>query len=375
MRATQRFLDEIRRSHTVYAYVDIQGPNQEPQRLIAIGGEVNVDRTATVRRSGKIDCIDPLGVYVPQGDYGLLTPYGTELRPYRGVRYPDGTIEVYPLGVFRLADADFDETAAVSGGAGIGISLTMYDRSRTVARDKFTNVYTIPKGTNIVTAIKQIIDRTFPDVEYDAVSTTVTINEPKVFDASDDPWDACIELAKSIGCEVFFDVEGRLVIAPPTDVDASPAPDFSYIENRRNTMTSLKKTLSDERAFNGIIVTGQSPGDDKPPVRAEAWDLEPSSPTYRYGPYGEVPDFVNDNNVKTVADAQKMADSLLKQAIGQPSQLSCSAWVNPALEAGDIVQIERPRMGVTGLYTVDSFNIPLSKDGTQNLTVRSRRTV
>jgi hypothetical protein len=375
VRATQRFLTEIRRSHTVYAYVDIQGPNQEPQRLIAIDGEVNVDRTAAIRRGGNVKCVDPEGIYVPQGDYGLLTPYGTEVRPYRGVRYSDGSTEVYPLGVFRIAGADFDETAAVSGGAGIGISITMYDRSRTVARDKFTNVYTVPKGTNIVTAIKRIIDRTFPDVEYDAVSTSSTVSEPKVYDASDDPWEACTELAKSIGCEVYFDVEGRVVIAPPTDVDASPSPDFDYIENRRNTLTSLKKSFSDEQAFNGVIVTGASPGDEKPPVRAEAWDLEPSSPTYRYGPYGEVPEFVNDTNVKTVAEAQRMADSLLRQRIGAPSQLSCSAWTNPALEAGDILQIERPRMGVTGLYTLDAFNIPFRKDGTQNLTVRSRRTV
>lgn len=375
MRATERFLNEIRRSHTVYAYVDIQGPNQEPMRLLAIGGEVNVDRTAAVRRAGKVDCIDPEGVLIPQGDYGLLTPYGTELRPYRGVRYSDGTTEVYPLGVFRLSGADFSESASVSGGAGVSISLSMFDRSRTVARDKFTNVYTVAKGTNIVTAIKKIIDRTFPGVDYDAISTSQTVSEPKVFDASDDPWDACIGLAKSIGCEIYFDVNGSVVIAPPTDVDASPSADFTYVESQKSTLTSLKKSFSDEQAFNGVIVTGESPGDDKPPVRAEAWDLEPSSPTYRYGPYGEVPEFVNDTNVKTVAEAQRNADSILRRHLGAPSQLSCSAWTNPALEAGDIVQIERVRMGVTGLYTLDAFNIPFRKDGTQNLTVRSRRTV
>lgn len=375
MRATQRFLTEIRRSHQVYAYVDVIGPNQEPKRLIAIDGEVSVDRTAQVRRGARITCIDPEGNLVPQGDLGLLTPYGTEIRPYRGVRYADGTIEVYPLGVFRLADAEFEESAATTGGAGVRISLTMYDRSRTVARDRFTNIYTIPKGTNVITAIKLIIARTFPNAEYDVVSTGVAVGEPKVFDASDNPWDACVELAKSAGCEVYFDVDGVVVIAPPTDVDAMPAPDFTYIEGQRNTMTSLKKRFSDDKAFNGVVVTGESPGDDKPPVRAEAWDLEPSSPTYRKGPYGEVPDFVNDTNVKTVAEAQRMADSLLKQHIGQPSQLSCSAWTNPALEAGDVIQVERPRMGVTGLYTLDAFNIPFRKEGTQNLTIRSRRTL
>jgi hypothetical protein len=215
----------------------------------------------------------------------------------------------------------------------------------------------------------------FPDAEYEQKGARIAADRAEVFDASDDPWDACIGLAKSIGCEIYFDVNGSVVIAPPTDVDASPSADFTYVESQKSTLTSLKKSFSDEQAFNGVIVTGESPGDDKPPVRAEAWDLEPSSPTYRYGPYGEVPEFVNDTNVKTAAEAQRNADSILRRHLGAPSQLSCSAWTNPALEAGDIVQIERPRMGVTGLYTLDAFNIPLRKDGTQNLTVRSRRTV
>lgn len=371
-RATERFLNEIRLSHTVYSYVDVISPNQETKRLVAVGGEVNVDRTGTVRRAGRIECIDPLGIFVPDENSGILTPFGTEVRPYRGVRYTDGTTEVYPLGVFRLAKATFAESTS---GAGVRITLELYDRSRAIARDKFVNTYTIPAASNLINAIKLIVGRTYPDAEYDSISTTITTTSPKVFNTADDPWQAATDMATSCGCEIYFDTTGRVVIAPPTDIDALPAPDFSYIENRRNTLVDLKKEYADEPGFNGVVVSAQSSGDELPPVRAEAWDTEPTSPTYYLGPYGRVPTFVNDTNVKTVADAQAMADSLLKGQIGFSSKLSVSSWVNPVLEAGDVIQVERQKMGVTGLYTVDAFNIPLRKEGIQNLTLRTRRTV
>jgi hypothetical protein len=371
-RATQRFLDEIRRSHTVVSYVDVIAPNQEIKRLVATDGEVTVDRTAQFRRGARVNCIDPFGIFIPDENNGILTPFGTEIRPYRGVRYSDGTEELYPLGVFRISGSVFQES---SGTSGVTINLTMFDRSRTVSRDKFTNNYTIAQGTNLLTAIKVILQRTFPDLDYDAISTSMVTSAPKIYAPNDDPWEACVELAKSMGCDIYFNVDGWVVIAPPTDIDALPAPDFTYIEGQKCTMVDLQKTYSDEPGFNGVIVTGASAGDELPPVRAESWDIEPSSPTYRYGPYGEVPQFVNDTNVKTVAECQAMADSLLKAQIGYSSQLQIAAWVNPAMEAGDVIQVERARMMVTGLYTVDAFNIPLKRDGTQSLKLRTRRVV
>lgn len=371
-RATTRFLNEVKKSHTVYSYVDVVSPTHEVKRLRVIDGEINVDRTAQYRRAGRIDCIDPTGEFIPDGNLGILTPFGTEIRPYRGVQYSDGTIEVYPLGVFRLASSVFVESGG-GNGAGVRITLTMYDRSRTVSRDRFTTNYIIPAATNIVDAIKLILGRTYDDLIYDSITTTLTTTSPKVYTTNDDPWTAVSDLAKSIGCEIYFDTTGNVVIAPPTDVDSLPSPDFTYIEGQGCTMLSLQAEYRDDPGYNGVVVSGGSTGDELPPVRAESWDMEPTSPTYRYGPYGEVPLAVQDTNVKFQADAQAMADALLKGYIGFAAQLTVSAWVNPALEAGDVVEVERARMNITGLYAVDSFNIPLKKDGTQNLKLRTRR--
>jgi hypothetical protein len=370
---TDEFYERIRRSHTVVSYVDMIAPDQEARRLQVLDGEVQADRTAQVRRSLHCRIVDPTGEITPRATGEVLTPYGTELRPYRGIKWQnnDGTWseEICPLGVFRLSKSSITYKADGTSD----ITVEAYDRSRTIQRDKFIKPYVVDANTNILTAIKEIVKRTFPDVQYDAISTTLTTTAPMLLDTGADPWEVLNQLAKSMGCEIYFDVLGRLVIAPPPDIAANPAPDFTYIEDDGCTMIDLARDFSDENAFNGVIVTGESPGDEKPPVRGEAWDDSPASPTYRYGDYGEVPLFVTDNTAKTEEDCIKIAKAELALILGRPAALSITATVNPSYEAGDVVQVRLARSGVDGLYGVDAFNVPLAGSATQRLALRERR--
>ncbi|MFI0262539.1 hypothetical protein ACH4OW_26270 [Streptomyces sp. NPDC017056] len=118
------------------------------------------------------------------------------------------------------------------------------------------------------------------------------------------------------------------------------------------------------------MLTGESPGDELPAVRAVAWDEEPTSATYHLGPYGEVPQFVTDQLIKTTEDAQATADQLLRTLLGFSAQLSISGIVNPAYEAGAVMEVVRERSHVSGLYALDAFNVPLDAKSTQSLTLR-----
>jgi hypothetical protein len=370
---TDEFYYRIRRSHEVVSYVELVTPDQEVQLLRVIEGEVAVDRTAQVRRSITCQVVDPTGAVTPRSTGEILTPYGTQLRAYRGIRWKktDGTWveEVCPLGVFRLAKSSISYKSDGTSG----ITLEGYDHARTIQRDRFTAPYVVDASTNVLTAIQEIVKRTFPGVEYDSITTSLTTTSPMLLDTGSDPWDACIALAKSMGCEIYFDVTGRLVVAPPPDIAAQPAPDFTYIEGDRCTLIDLGRDFSDETAFNGVVVTGESPGDELPPVRGEAWDDSPTSPTYRYGDYGEVPTFITDNTAKTEEDCIKIAKAELALVLGRPAALAINALVNPSYEAGDVVQVKLGRAGVDGLYGIDAFNVPLTSTNTQRLTLRERR--
>lgn len=369
---TDRFYRELRRSHTVVTYINVIAPDLESVRLKVVDGEVACDRTAQVRRSITVQAVDPEGELTPRAVGEILTPYGTEIRPFRGVRYDDGTEEVAPMGVFRISTCTITE--GIQGTA--NITIEAYDRSRTVSRDKFIVPYTVAAGTNCLTAIREIISRTFPDAEYDSITTTLTTTGPRLYDSGADPWEAVTELARSMGCEIYFDVEGRVAIVPPPDINALPAEEFQYIEGQGCTMLELTRLFTDEPGFNGVIVTGESPGDEEPPVRGEAWDVSPSSPTYRYGPYGEVPAFITDSVVKTQEECEAIAKAQLALALGFSSQLTVTAITNPSFEAGHTVRVKRIKSGIDGLYVLDAFTVPLLLSNAQQvLTLRERRAI
>lgn len=363
--ATDRFLKEIAKSHQVYAYVDVVGPNLETQRLFNTGGTVTVDVTAQFRRYGNLTFTDPDGTLEE-----LLAQPGVDLRPYRGVKYTDGTIEVMPMGVLRISTIDlFDDS---SGGR--DCTVECYDWSRTVARDGFIAPYTIAAGTNLLTAIKNILARTFSDLQYDAVSTQIVTTAPKVYESSTDPWTACVAIAASMGCEIFFDVVGRVVIAPPADIDALPTPDFEYVEGASCMMMNLEKKYTDDPGYNGVVLIGESVGDEVDPVTSVIWDTVPESFTYHLGPYGEVPLFIQDQNVKTQSDADNAAIGWLNQLLGFASQVTLLALLNSALDAGDVIGIVRERSNVNGLYVIDGLIMPMKASETATVTLRQKRT-
>src|SRR4051812_43620525 len=149
---TDEFYRRLRWSGEIVSYVDMIAPDQEAKTLQILDGEVACDRTATVRRGLNCRLIDPTGQLTPRENGEVLTPYGTELRPYRGLRWKnnDGTYseEICPLGVFRLARSSITYKADGTND----ITLEAYDRSRTVQRDKFIKPYAIAAGTNVLTA-------------------------------------------------------------------------------------------------------------------------------------------------------------------------------------------------------------------------------
>ncbi|WP_432112874.1 DUF5047 domain-containing protein [Streptomyces sp. S1] len=345
-------------------------PDQEAVRLPAIEGQVDVDRSAAVRRKLSCQCIDPTGLLTPRDTGEVLTPFGTELRAYRGVRYSgaENDWEVCPLGVFRLSKSSITEN---NTGSPI-IQLEAYDRARTIARDKFKTPYTIATDTNAMDALKAIVKMTFPDCAFDTITSTVTTTAPLLYDAGSDPWEAVAFLARSMGCEAYFDVEGRLAVLPPHDPNALPSPDFTYVEGQNSTMLELGKEFNDEGIYNGVIVTGESIGDQLPPVRGEAWDDNPTSPTYRFGPYGEVPLPITDNLAKTEEQCIAIAKAQLALILGAASKLAITCTVNPSYECGDIVRVKRAKSKVDGLYSVEAFSVPL-RAMTQALTLREQR--
>lgn len=364
------FTSALSASHTVASRADVcTTAGQVLATLDVVGGSVTADETAAVRRTCSATIIDRAGTLVPYTAGDLLHPAsGNELRLYRGVRYADGTEETVPLGVFRLSRPRISDSVD-----GLTIDVQGYDRAKRIQRSRWVDPYMIPSGTNVATAVQALLDdRWGPGLTYSLMTTTRTT--PAVtfgVERDNDPWKDAQSLAAAIGAELFFGPAGQVVMRPIPDAATSP-PVASFVEGAGSTMVSVTRDLDEDRTYNGVIVVGEGTGTPVP-VRYDAWDANPYSPTYYLGPYGKVPYFLTSSLITTQAQAQEAAEGQLRRVLGTFEQVTVEAIPQPALEPGDVVRITRARSVIDGLNVIARTTCPLGPDGTMQVSCRQQR--
>lgn len=354
---TERFLDALRASHAVEIRVDAwRGAVQLASDLPVHEGSVTVDGNSQVRRTLSVAIADPS--LDPGNDpSATLAPYGTDLIVQRGVRFPDGSIEYAPLGRFRIEQVQ----TSVEGDA---IQVTGSDRTAYVQDAKFTNTQQSVTSNTIPAEITRLItDAITVAVNNRSGSTDAT---PNVY-WEQDRWDAIEQLAKSIGCVVYFDPTGTAVIAK---VAAITDPPVWWVDaGESGVMVTGERQTTREGTYNGVVASGESAGQFLP-YTATVTDNDATSPTYWGGVFGKKPYFYTSALITTQAQATTAASALLDKVRGMSRQLSLSCVPNPALEAGDVIRVRFPD-GSTETHLVDALTVPLTPGDAMSITTRS----
>lgn len=325
-------------------------------------GTVTLDGQASIR--GRCDLTVRDLDLIPSGPGDLLSPYGNEVKVERGIRYLDGTEELVPLGVYRIEDAEVDDT-----GGDLPISIPAYDRSKRISDAKFEEPYEIASGTNFATAIEDTIKLTYPDVVSSLAETELT-TPPIRAEEGEDRWEFCRGLAKAIGMELYFNGEGELVLAPYVTGEVVA----TLAEGPGGVLKGVRRRMTRENARNKIIATGENTG-NAAPVRAEALDDNPASPTYYYGDFGQVPDWYTSPHIAADEQAQDAAEAVLAKRLGVTQSVDFRSLVNPALEPGDTVRITRERAGVDEDHVLDQVVIALTAEGEMSGQTRETQVV
>jgi Domain of unknown function (DUF5047) len=211
-------------------------------------GTVTHDRTAQIRRTGHVeipwslDAGDDLGL-----DLRTL-PLGGYCRLSRGIRFPDGTIELAALGYLRVESVSWLTSEARA-------SLELADRMAQVRDEAFTSPYAAG-GKRTAQASLEIATQVFgASISY------LTLYDPPIVLAdtfySDSRADALGSLADSIGGECYFDADGNYIF------DGAPG---STAITRNGTLTDdspvvtgLSQT-SDLAVGMNVYGTGLPPG-------------------------------------------------------------------------------------------------------------------
>lgn len=398
---SDEFKAQVRTSHTATVRAEVWQGDQRLVTLDAVDGQVDIDARRSVRRTCSLQVSDsgpmttveeipgtstyddiillytdyptmessiasyaelaPVGQYrtiivdspiIPVDAYGFLTPYGNEIRLWRGVVLPDGTSEEVPLGVFVIVNVEIAETPS-----GTTLSVTGADRSLRISRARWTEPYAI-RSTATESAIDALLLDRWIDVETSFSETGATINKATFgTEADTDPWQDALKLAQSAGHELFFDGNGVAVLEPTRDYETA-TPDAVYLQDDEAMVLDLTRSLNADETYNGVIATGE--GTELADVyRGEAWDEDPDSPTYRYGAFGQVPRFYSSSLLSSDDQAQAAAESILARGKGLTEQINWTQIVDPSLDAGDVVVVVNENAKVNRTLILDRLTIPL----------------
>jgi hypothetical protein len=368
--ASGEFKTAILSDHIVVSKAEVWNQGSKLTTLDIDNGSVTISVNSGVRRTCRVSLVtnrtsDNL---VPDNGFDTLAPFGNELRLYRGVKFANGSIEYVPLGVFVMTDVDISDS-----NDGVSISITGEDRSLIISRAKWTAPYQMVSGTLEASLTAMLEDR-WADVETSFGTTNVTVNQV-VFgtESNQDPWQDAVYLAQLVGYDLYFDVFGVATLRPFPFLDASTVV-AKYEEGAGTLITSLDRSMSSKETYNGVIYTIEG-SQVATPIRVEIWDEDTTSPTYRYGVFGDAPTFINTNVLATEAEAIKAATSLLNTYRGAQENINWDSIVDPTLDVNDVVYVKTIGSKTDRLVIIDELDIPLSPLSSMSAKARTVRIV
>lgn len=351
------FLAALRESHTAVVTLDAYYDGLPLYTDLPItGGTVTVNGGTGVRRTLDVTIADV-------GLWDSLDVIGIELRPKRGIRFPDGTVELVDLGAFSL-----DSTSmSMAPGGGIQVR-SAPDAWVRVQRRQFESPHASVR-TNRITAEIQRLVAAATDVGTPVVTATdTTLVGPLVWDR--DRAAAATDLADSIGAEAYFDTTRNLVIRNAPLL--SQAPVWTVDASLSGVMLGGDLSRDRARTYN-VVVASMSAVDGRTPFAPQtAADTDPTSRTYVNGPFGRVPFFYSSPTLRNTGQALAAAKAMLNRVKAVNAQFQLDAVVNPALDRGDVITVLTPT-GITERHLVDALTIPLEVGGVQRITTRSSR--
>ena len=343
-----------------------------------IDGTIALDATAQCRRTLSLTVPARLstGLYadrpaLPDSADHPLAAYGQELHVSYGVVYTDGAVEWLRAGVFRI------ESTSGSVTAGGSVQVTGRSREAFLIDARFVAPRTVSSASTTA-LIGTLVHEVLPSVEVvvsasrDARVPTTTYDE--------DRWGAIASLAEAIGAVVYADAWGRIVVADAPTMTGDPA--WTVRAGEGGVLVSASSATSREGVANAVVVRGESPSGDFPPMQATVYDDDPTSPTRwgdpHAGAFGQVPRFESYPTVSTLDQARAVGRGLLAQSTGAARTLEASSVPNPALDGGELIHVitdPTDPAGSVRAHVVDGYTLSLRAGGDFPIRTRDVRQV
>jgi len=308
-------------------------------------GSVTPDRTAECRYSASVELLAP-----PRGRSGINS-ITTEIRLFQGIGVPRRDVEWIPAGWYVI-----DRLKQTR----LGVSLDLLGREDVIRGASLPTARTVGPDTAKECA-RVLVGEALPGAPIAWRSGVKGSTALPAFVVDEDRWAALsggtdtsgvsTGIAASLGAEVYADATGIVTFAPvPTLADP-----VVWQIPRHFATAEPSEEETNEGLVNLWVVTGDSGSGSATVGPAYAWDDDPASLTYagpdpvadplapqRLGLHGVRVRTGRYTSplVTTQGQADDVAQAKLADSLGVQASLSFTSVCNPALEPGDVVEVE-----------------------------------
>lgn len=315
--------DSAAYSQTTSLFVDVlRGNSVVYPRIPVTDGKFTSDRGSKVRM--KVD----VSLSVANHPELLINNNVHRIRVSRGYTSL-GVAESIQHGIFRVDEVEENDDDSVELNCS-GLETYIEDA-------RFIRPRTPPRGVSTAGHIRDLIQEVLPGQK---VSIECSKDKPVLATSpwDKDRWGAIEYLASSIDAEVYADYRGYFVIRDIPSL-AKGVPVYRISPGSAGTLLNRKVKNTRDRVYNACVVYGQSSDPNVPPVWGWAYDSNPSSPTYFYGDFGQVPRFFSSQFFTTNAQCTAYAETQLAEAMATNQSLSVEALPLTFLEPGDPIEV------------------------------------
>lgn len=358
---TDAFLRTIRGSHRMVAEARIVDPGQtgiDPDGTVIsiLDGDVKLDATADIRSTVDLTT-DGTRAW---SQSGLFTPYGPELWIRRGVEFGSGAREWVSLGYHKVYGVEQDEPPDGPLRLEGRDRMSLIKDARMLSPRQFTKTATV--NNVFTTLVHEVLPLAVMAFDFDPLAVTVG----RTVVVEEDRYAALLDVARSLGKVMFWDHAGVLQVKDAPD---PTVPVFEVNSGANGVMVSMARSMSRDGIYNAVVASGEA-GDDKPPVRSVARDMNPLSPTFWAGDFGKVPRFYSSPLLTSTGAAASAARALLARSLGRPFNIDLTLVPNPALEPLDPIRI-RHRDG-SDVHLIETIDVPLTAAGIMSATTKEQ---
>ncbi|MFJ9029822.1 DUF5047 domain-containing protein [Streptomyces sp. NPDC102274] len=322
-------------------------------------GSVTASMTNRVTRTATLTLSDD---WYPRTPTAPFAPEAAVIRISGGMKYGDGTEEVFPLFTGRV----YDVTRTQDGT----VTVSCDDLAADVIGYQLEQIWTVRNRTSVLAEIQALIRDALPSAAF-AVGDAVDAPVPEL-NWDKDRGSALDNLAQALGARWYALGDGSFTVNRlPYTIPAVPP--LVMQDGPDGTISGARISRSRDGVANSVTVISERT-DGTNPVRSTSRNTASGSPT-RFGDrFGRVAQVIQVQTPLTQAEAKTLSLAQLGASIGLTEQWDVTCVPDYALEPGDAIRCIVTGQGTNerlmGDQIIDRITYPLDTTTAQTLAGR-----